>query len=555
MTKPLGRDLLFQLLAHYEIPYIFGNPGTSELPFIDGVPYHENVEYITALHEAIAVGMAMGYARQTGKHGVVILHVAPGLANGMGNIYNAHRAGIPLVVIAGQHHSKLLLEEPMLAGDHVGQVASMTKWAHEVRNAEELPMALQRAFKVAITPPMGPVFLSIPYDIAMAPAAVEQIGEPTRIASNFCAEKSALQELAEELLKSKNPLILAGDGVGVADAIEELKALAHETGIGVMSEAMPTRQNYDNRDELFLGTLPMASVPFRNMLTGFDLIFFVGVSAQAPVSVYDNAGSLVPSEARIVYLSHNPWEIGKNYSGRVAAWGEIKSSLQALVEIVKEKKNELQVELEERKEKMLTRARARKESNAVSLQDDYQREYLTANVVAAELAKRLPSDGNFTIVNEAVSNAPAFVDYIDLWEGKQFSAGKGGGLGHGMSQAIGTYLGAKGRRVVSVTGDGTLLYYPQVFYSAAQVHAQVLFLIVNNHSYHILKTGLKALGAPLGKKYLKSLDLDGVADVTKLADAFGIPNQRVKSLTELRDGLEKALATERPYVLDVFVSN
>jgi Thiamine pyrophosphate-requiring enzymes [acetolactate synthase, pyruvate dehydrogenase (cytochrome), glyoxylate carboligase, phosphonopyruvate decarboxylase] len=116
MTATLGRDLLFQLLQYYEVPYVFGNPGTSELPFIDGIPQYDNIEYVTALHEANAVGMAMGYARQSGKPGVVILHVAPGLANGMGNLYNAYRAGIPLVVIAGQHHSKLLIEEPIFGG-------------------------------------------------------------------------------------------------------------------------------------------------------------------------------------------------------------------------------------------------------------------------------------------------------------------------------------------------------------------------------------------------------------------------------------------------------
>src|SRR5690606_36987715 len=120
--------------------YIFGNPGTMELPLIDGAYQHPEIRYISALHEAIAVGMAMGYARHTGKHGVVILHVAPGLANGMGNLYNAYRAGLPLVVLAGQHHSRLLLEEPILAGDHVGMVKSMTKWAHEVRHIDELPL-------------------------------------------------------------------------------------------------------------------------------------------------------------------------------------------------------------------------------------------------------------------------------------------------------------------------------------------------------------------------------------------------------------------------------
>lgn len=554
MTPALGRDLLFQLLQDYEVAHVFGNPGTSELPFIDGFPNYADIEYVTALHEANAVGMAMGYARQSGKPGVVILHVAPGLANGMGNIYNAYRAGIPLVVIAGQHHTRMLIEEPILAGDHVGQVRSMTKWAHEVRHAEELPTALHRAFKVAMTPPHGPVFLSIPYDISLAPAAVERLSPPTKVASGFCAERSALEEIAKELLDAKRPLIVAGDGVGDADAHLEVQRLAEQLGIGIMSEGMPTRQNADNRHSHFVGTLPMNARQIRQTLGEYDLLFYVGVGAQAPVALYDNGGSLVQPGTKVVYLHDDPWEIGKNVTGGTGAWGEIKASLAALIGIAGELSAPLREEIRRRGEEVASKAQARRTSLEAALLADREKGAISAKIVAAELAKLLPRDGKFTLVNEAVSNAMPFVEYVHLWDPKQYTAGKGGGLGHGSAQAVGTAIADRDRTVVSLLGDGTFLYYPQILYSAVKSKARVLFLVVNNRAYHVLKTGRKAIGAPLGDHYLDCLDLDGPADLLPMAEGFGVPAERVTAIEALPDALQRGLNAQGPYFLDIAVT-
>lgn len=553
-----GRDLLFQLMAHYEVPYVFGNPGTSELPFIDGVQKHEGFRYITALHEANAVGMAMGYARQTGKPGVVILHVAPGLANGMGNLYNAYRAGIPLVVIAGQHHTRLLLEEPILAGDHVGQVESMTKWAHEVRHAEELPLALVRAFKVATTPPHGPVFLSIPYDIAMSEAAVPQLPAPLKVASSFAAEPAALREIAARLLQAKRPLLVAGDGVGDARAHMALRRLAELTGIGVWAEGMPTRQSFDSRHPQFLGTLPMNAAAIRGAFAGHDVIFYVGVSVQAPLALYDGGGSLVPESATLLYLHDDPWEIGKNVIGGLGAWGELRTSLLALGDLVEQELGAGQGEslaaaIRERTAATVAKAQPRVAALAAKLAADRASGKLTPVLAAALLGESLPANGSFAIVNEAVSNALPFTNYIPMWEPNQYTAGKGGGLGHGVSQAVGAAIAEPGRTVVSVVGDGTFLYYPQILYSAVQTGARVLFLVINNRSYHVLKTWLQAMGAPLGGVRLPSLDLDGPADLVRIAEAFGVPAERVTDAAELAGALMRGLDAGGPYLLDVHV--
>jgi len=176
-----SRELLFQTLEELKIPFLFGVEGTCELPLIDGCAEHPSVQYIQVLHENIAVGAAMGFGRMTAKPGVCVLHVTPGVAHCVANLFNAWKARIPVVVIGGQQHTELSIQEPILWSSTVDIVRQFTKWSYEIKNTYELPSVLQRAFKEAMTPPMGPVFLSWPVDISIAEASrgaypVTQVG-------------------------------------------------------------------------------------------------------------------------------------------------------------------------------------------------------------------------------------------------------------------------------------------------------------------------------------------------------------------------------------------
>src|SRR5919202_1425596 len=150
-----GRDVVFEALQAQGVRYVFGNPGTTELPILDGFTKHPSVQYVEALHEDIAVAMAMGYARLAGNLGCANVHGAPGLAHGLGNLYNAWRARIPLLVTAGQQHTRLLLWERIVPADLAAMARPFTKWAYEVRSVVDLPIALERAAKEALSPPTG----------------------------------------------------------------------------------------------------------------------------------------------------------------------------------------------------------------------------------------------------------------------------------------------------------------------------------------------------------------------------------------------------------------
>ena len=165
MTIMTGRQAIKKVFQAEDVQYVFGNPGTTELGFIDSLQESPPIQYILALHEGIALGMAHMYANASGKTGVVNLHVAPGLGNATGSLYNAAMGKMPLVVTAGQQDSRMLVREPLLSYDLVAMAKPLTKWAVQLQHVEEIPVILSRAFKVAQDAPRGPVLISLPSNI------------------------------------------------------------------------------------------------------------------------------------------------------------------------------------------------------------------------------------------------------------------------------------------------------------------------------------------------------------------------------------------------------
>src|SRR6266571_1365866 len=212
MPLMAGRQAFLEILHAAGVEYIIGNPGTTELPLMDVMVDHSEFKYILTLQEGVAMAMADGYALASGKLGVLNVQVAPGLGNAMGMLYDAAKTAAPLLVTAGQQDGRYALTEPLLWGDMVRMVESMTKWAYQIERVADLPHALRRAIKVATTPPTGPVFLGLPMDIMMAEADLD-ISAPSRIAPRLRGDLEAMQRAADLLAKAQHPLILVGDEV------------------------------------------------------------------------------------------------------------------------------------------------------------------------------------------------------------------------------------------------------------------------------------------------------------------------------------------------------
>src|SRR5262245_46290221 len=301
--------VLMEILRAAGVRYLFGNPGTTELPFLDALP-DSGLEYVLGLQEATAVAAADGYAQASGQVGVVNVHVAPGLANSLSIVHNAARSKTPLLVTAGQQDTRFLMDEPILAGDLVRMAEQFTKWSYEIRRAEEAPVALRRALQVALTPPTGPVFLSLPMDL-MRPAVEDTGYGPTPIAARTRPDPGAVASAAERLAGARAPIVIAGDGVARAQAVPELTALAELVGARVHGEPIYRRTNMPGDHALWRGGLFPSPGAVRKALEEGDVLLIVG--ANVFTWFLHTEGAPFPGGLPVIQAGGEPWAVGRSY--------------------------------------------------------------------------------------------------------------------------------------------------------------------------------------------------------------------------------------------------
>lgn len=582
-TTRWTRDYVFDILKDLGIHYIFGVPGTNEIPIIDGTSYPENeVRYIECLHENIAIGAAMGSARMTGKPGVVVVHVTPGIAHGIGNLFNACRSEVPLVIICCQQQNELVTQEPLLASNLVDLAKQYTKWAHEVRTPEEIPLVLQRAFKEAMAPPNGPVFISIPWDFTMVAIEDEnKIKGVTRISPHFTGDDATIKQAAGILSTAKNPVIVAGDAVGYADAWSELQELAEMIGAPVVLQNFSSLANFPNNDYHWQGELPGSQAGVQGVFKDHDVAFLIGFGAQAQLAVYKYSdGPLFPPALKQVYLTNNTWDIAKNYYGEAAIFGDIKATLPLLNAYVKENPS---AGAAERNERMQLLSKKRTADWDLYLKDAMEQEEIWSVVIANALKEEIEErklENNFVYVHEAVSDGAPFQYYLPFGTNGakpvSYYCVAGGSLGWSMPASLGIKLentssqGTGTKLVVNAVGDGSSLFYPQTYWTAAHEQLPILYIITNNQEYHTLQLGLQQVVGAYGNAvgygwkpktmdppylHLKRPNLDFVS----LAKAFGGENGEVVKTPgavkdAIRRGIEHVLTQTSSYILDMRIA-
>src|SRR5215831_455960 len=317
-----GSRAFLALLKQEGVDIMFGNPGTTELPLMDAFATENELRYLLALQEAAVVAMADGYAQASGKLTGVNLHVAPGLGNGMGMLYDAQKAGAPILVTAGQHDQGFNVTEPILWADLPTIARPLVKWSSEVRRLSDLPRIVHRAAKTALAPPTGPVFLSLPGDILQAEADIDLLA-PTRVAPRLRGDPAAVDAAATLLAAAKNPLIMAGDAVAHSRAHAELVELAELIGAPVYSEIVPSTASFPASHPLFRGAMGRVTPAIRAVMEQYDLVFAVGadlftLSLPSPVEPF-------PPGQHLIHLDVDAWELGKNYPPDVAILGDPKT--------------------------------------------------------------------------------------------------------------------------------------------------------------------------------------------------------------------------------------
>ena len=549
MTVISGKRAFLEILKQEGVDILFGNPGTTELPLMDALAVDNEMRYVLGLQEAAVMAMADGYAQASGKLTVVNLHVTPGLGNAMGMLYDAQKAGSPILVTAGQHDQDFNRTEPILYADLPPIARPLVKWSDEVHRLQDLPLMVHRAAKTAMAPPTGPVFLSLPGDILKLEADIDLLG-PTRVAPNVRGDRSAIEAAAKILSEAKRPIIMAGDAVAQSRATAELVELAELLGAPVYAELIPNTASFPSSHPLFRGAMGRAQTAIRKILDQHDVMFSAGADLFAlslPSDVHP-----VPPDLRIVHLDIDPWELGKNYPSDVAILGSPKGTLPELTAAVRDAmpaaaQNAARDRLKSasdanRAELEKLRARAKSLAGEVPVQP-----LALINAIAGILPK------DAVVIDESVSSSGGMRQLLKSDDPQSFFGLRGGGIGWGLPAAIGVKLALPDRPVIGLIGDGSAMYTCQALWTAARYKLGVTFVIFNNTSYRILKQRVfaqRGYAAQLDRYVGMELN-DPAVDFVGLARSLGVAAERATTVHDATDLIAKAIAGSSPTLIDV----
>jgi benzoylformate decarboxylase len=552
MARTTGARAILHLLAEAGIPYLFGNPGTTELPLMDAVAEQSRVRYILGLHETPVMATADGFAMASRNVGVVNLHASCGLGNAMGMLYNAHREGTPLLVTAGQSDRRIRFEEPILWSDMTAVARPWTKWSAEIERVEDVPAAVRRAIQLALTPPTGPVFLSLPMDVQMAEGELD-LTPPHRFDHGVRPPLEAIRRAADRLLAAENPAILAGSRVAEAGAVAELVALAERIGAPVYSENATShgRLPFPAGHPLYAQQLPLWAPDIRKTLAEHDVLLVVGMDLLR-MYVHHDPPQAMPPSARLIHLDESAWQIGKNYPVEVGVLGNIRMSLAELVDRLKQDAAAIESRARDRTARYAARHAAIREALRRQAEAEHGRTPLTAAAFMDAVGRVLPP--NVAVVEEAVTTTEHRLERLGhLQNTDGYFAHRGWALGWGMGSAVGVKLAWPDRPTLALIGDGAAMYGFQALWTAARYRIPVTFVICNNGQYRILKDGARMLGLPaaVAGRY-EGMDLaQPTIDFVGLASALGVEARRADGFEEVSDLVSQSLAGDRPQVFEV----
>jgi benzoylformate decarboxylase len=558
MTKTTGKSALVDVLRGEGVEYVFGIPGATEIHFMDALEQAPEIKYVLGLHEVVCAGMAEGYARASGKPGFLNLHTGPGLAAATPLLYNAQAGHVPLVITVGQNDTRILEHDPHLSGDLVGLGKVFTKWATEVAHAQDLPLVLQRAFKMALQPPMGPVLVSIPQDVLTQELEYEPRPN-TVVRSRLRPDAQALAQAVEILGAAVRPLLLVESGVARGEALDEVVELAELIGARVYQGWM-SDVNFPVHHPQYLGDFDASSASAQDVFKGVDVLVAVGCSVFAESFWSAKVPSLAGT--KIVHIDDDPWEIGKNYPTDCGLQGDIKTTLAELNaaledvlaaaaggraagahERARRRAEEIVRETTAARAKLQKCWAAQRDAKPISISR------LMAEIGAAATPETV-------IVDDCWSSSGTLRQMLDLNSPKSyFRSRKGGSIGWGLSGALGVKLGMPDAEVVAVVGDGSAAWSMQSLWTAARYTIPVTYVVTNNATYGQVKVVRRmVLGDyPLDEKH-EGMELDRpVVDFSLLAKSLGVEGERVVDPGELAPALQRAVGSGEPRLVEVMV--
>jgi benzoylformate decarboxylase len=545
-----GRSAFLALLKDEGITHLFGNPGTTELPIMHALKDHPDLTYVMAMQESLVVAIADGYSRASGKLVACNVHVAPGLGNALGSLFNARFTGTPMILTAGQQEQGHGLMEPVLFGPLVQMAEPLVKWAVEVTRLEDLPRIVRRAAKIATTPPTGPVFISLPGDILNAEAGIE-LGRSTRIDTRVKPSDESLQALVARILKAQRPVIIAGDEIVKSDALAEAAQFAETLGAPAYQCSTPYGAHFLSESPCFMGALSRLQKQVREVLSPYDLMIVLGADPLR-MSVYSEVDPM-PDGMGIVQVGLVDWDLAKNYGAEIAIKADVKETLRALLPALKAAGGSA---LESRAKKGVADLAAKNwsarrkplmEQIAKSAaKSPIEPDYLSLRVVEA-----MPD--NAILVDEGLTSGRQLLSLRPHRDRYGYHALASGGIGWGLPASVGVSLANPDRPVVCFSGDGSAMYSIQSLWTAAHHKLPLNVVICNNGGYRIIKQRLLAFHED--DNYIGMDFVDPPVDFTGMAKSLGLEAIRITDPAELKPKLSDAFKRPGAKLIEVVLNN
>jgi benzoylformate decarboxylase len=521
-TSVTVKQATLDLLRAFGIKKVFGNPGSTELPFLADWP--DDIDYVLGLQEASVIGMADGYAQATRNAGFVNLHSAAGVGNALGNIYTAHRNQTPLVITAGQQARSILPLQAFLYAERASEFPRpYVKFSVEPARAEDVPAAIARAYYVAMQPPCGPTFVSVPIDDWTHPT---QAIEARKVSRELGPDLDAMKALAAALAASKHPALVVGPGVDRAQAVDLMVKVAERTKAAVWVSPFSARCSFPERHPQFAGFLHASPGQLSEALRAHDLVVVIG----APVFTFHVEGhaSIFDGATSIFQITDDPTAAAVTPVG-ASIIATMKPALTMLLELLPETKRAMPA--------------GRILPPAPKAGDPIAVEHLLH-----ALSSAMPKTA--AVVEEAPSHRPAMQKFMPMRGQDSFYTMASGGLGHSLPAAVGMALGRPDIRTVCLIGDGSAMYSIQALWTAAQRKLPLTVVVINNSGYGAMRSFSQVMQV----RNVPGLELPGI-DFVQLAQGMGCDAVRATKSSELAPALKRGLTHDGVSLIEVVVDS
>jgi benzoylformate decarboxylase len=549
-----GRQVFMESLVAHGVTCIFGNPGTTESPLLDSLIDHPQIDYYVTLHEGVAVCAASFCAKASKKPAVANLHVAPGLGNAIGMMYGARKASSPVIVTAGQQDTRMRLRDPLLSHDLVVMAAPVTKWSAEPQSADEMAPLMRRAFKIANEPPAGPVFVALPIDVMEQETEI-QAQTSGNLHQDTPPAADVTLKLVKLILASRNPAIVAGDDIAASGAHQALTELVERIGASVYLEGLRSQISIANDHPNLRTWVGFEAGTIRQVLAQHDLVMLIG----GPFfeEVWFDAVDPIPEGVTVVQIEESAERLGYNFPLAVGAVGHLGATLPLLNSAIAETASaEFRAASDDRNQRLREQKSAQRETLTARSEALWDTNPMSPLRALHEIGRALPDD--VVVVDESITAVLDVAQSFKLERPGDYYAGRGGGIGQGLAGALGVKVAHPDRPVVALSGDGSAMYSIQALWTAAHHDLDILFVILSNREYRVLKHNLdtyrQRFDTPTDRPY-PHMDLTAPAlEFVEMARGMGVPGKLVSKPDELQEALREALSVKGPFLLDVVVA-